>query len=106
MSKRILYDHTATALKEIVVHDEENFTVLSHDNIDPYLDYAKQRREAGHDRKAHYREVATIPPHVVERAFIEGWAHDKAAWAKWFNDDQNKVFRTSNINRISGREGI
>lgn len=107
MSKRILYDHTATALKEIVVHDEENFTVLSHYNIDAHIASAKAKREAGRNRKSHWTEVCEIPDFVVERAAREGWLFDNVAWAKWYNDPQNKVFHTTDdIKRISGLEGV
>ncbi|TNC10842.1 hypothetical protein FF100_22080 [Methylobacterium terricola] len=107
MSNRIIYGADGNKVKEVVVHDAENFTMLSHYDISADLEYAKARREQGSDRKATYREVAKIPDPVMEQAFREGWATDKRKWAQWFNDPQNKVFHTDDsIKRISGLEGI
>ena len=43
---------------------------------------------------ADFRHVAYIPGHVLNRAFREGWFHDRAAWKRWANDPDNADFRT------------
>jgi hypothetical protein len=42
------------------------------------------------------RHVAVIPPEVLDRAYREGWFHDKAKWKQWANDPNNKHLRTWN----------
>jgi hypothetical protein len=101
--RRFIYDHTGTKIKEIVVHDAENFTVLTRENMDAGLEYVKQRRELV-DKKAHYREVAWIPDSVFAQAVTEGRVHDKKYWARWLNDADNRAFRIDG-GYISGREG-
>ena len=41
-----------------------------------------------------FRHAAFIPDVVLERAFREGWFHDRAAWKRWANDPANAGFRT------------
>lgn len=41
-----------------------------------------------------FRHAAYIPQYVFNRAFREGWLHDKAAWKRWANDPENAAFRT------------
>ena len=41
-----------------------------------------------------FRHVGFIPDAVMNAAFREGWIHDKAKWKQWFNDPENRAFRT------------
>lgn len=52
---------------------------------------AKAMSELPHDKE--FRPVALIPEEVLNRAYLEGWFHDKAKWRAWVNDPENRDFR-------------
>jgi hypothetical protein len=47
------------------------------------------------------RLEAMIPIDVMNRAFREGWMHDKDAWKRWANDTSNRIFRVEHNGRIN-----
>lgn len=77
-------------------------TVLHEEDGQHYLEY---RQEAEHIIEAakiladqppskDFRHAAFIPETELNRAFAEGWFHDKKAWKKWANDPDNACYRT------------
>lgn len=105
--KRFIYDQYGNIAREMIVHEQEygieSFTTVQHEDVTAGLEYAKMKRELGHNRKTHWREAAWIPDSVLLRAMREGWVNDSVAWAKWANDPDNRAFRTDDGQRLSGR---
>jgi len=40
-----------------------------------------------------FRLAVVVPHYVMDRAYREGWFHDKEAWKRWMNDGENARFR-------------
>lgn len=106
-SKQFIYDASGNVTKEVVVHDAENFTLVTRYDADPLLDFVKAQRETRvRDRKSHWRPAAEIPPWVIDKAMREGWADDPIQWARWFNEGENRCWHLDDdLKQISGREG-
>ena len=65
------------------------FSIQTIEDVEPIIEAAKIKRE-NNDPKSGYRFVGSIPLSVVEQAAREGWMNDKAKWAKWMADPDNK----------------
>lgn len=94
MSMKKLLDHYGST-QEIFhadPHDESVWHVEHREDVEPLIQAAKAQSEAKPGKDL--RHAAYIPTHVLNRAFTEGWFHDKKAWKQWANDPANKQFRT------------
>lgn len=107
---KILYKADGTVARQVVLHEDGAVTDQTKHAIEPHLEYAKYLRETHPTQKvagnhAGWKEVAYVPPWVLEQAMREGRMDDKEWWKKWLNDADNKAFRITN-GRISGLEGL
>lgn len=91
--REILLDRTATTA-EIFHYDfaEDVARIIEVEDTGPLLQAASIM--ADQPPGAEFRHAAYIPQHVLNRAFREGWFHDRAAWKRWANDPDNAKFRT------------
>ncbi len=58
----------------------------------PILDMTKEMREQTPGKDL--RHVACIPMYFIDKAYKEGWLHDKKKWRAFLNNPDNKMFRT------------
>ena len=42
-----------------------------------------------------------IPAHVLDRAFSEGWFNDKAAWRRWANGEEGRLYGIEYNGRVN-----
>lgn len=71
-------------------------------DVEPTAQMAKEASELfGGQKTDGMRLEAMIPIDVMNRAFREGWMHDKDAWKRWANDPSNKIFRVEHNGRIN-----
>lgn len=93
-NRKLLLDSYAN--KKQYVHWDENaaddLTIETVEDNAPLVEAAKIMADEPPGKD--FRHAAYIPDHVMEKAFKEGWFHDKTAWKKWANDPDNKRFRT------------
>jgi hypothetical protein len=92
MADRIIYDQFGTAIRTMQVQDNGDLLAGLHIDCEPIVDHAKVLRE-NQTGKEVFRLAATVPAHVAEQSFREGWFHDDDAWKKWLNDNANRDFR-------------
>lgn len=93
MSKSALLDILPQARRKIIYHEQDGRTFIeTRQDVEPILEAA--RILAGETPGKDFRHAAFIPDVVLERAFREGWFHDRAAWKRWANDPANAGFRT------------
>lgn len=93
MSKSALLDMVPDARRKTIYHEQDGKTF-----IETRQDVANIIKAAaiiadeppGKD----FRHVGFIPDSELNRAFVEGWFHDKAAWKRWLNDPDNAAYRT------------
>lgn len=63
--------------------------------------FEREAYEASSNKRASaLRPVGVIPPTVMQQAISEGWDQDDTAWARFFDDVDNRDLRVS-----SGRVG-
>lgn len=84
--------HTSKVVSDASDHGQRA-TVVTQQNVDPILRHVRAMKENDANMKRELRPVAEVPMAIVERAMIEGWYNDPAAWKKWLNDPDNKAFR-------------
>lgn len=46
------------------------------------------------------RAERIIPSYVLDRAFAEGWFNDKAAWRRWANSSEGRVFAIEHDSKV------
>jgi len=93
MAKTALLDLVPGARRKTLFHEEDGRRfVETRQDVDPVVEAA--RILAGEAPGADFRHAAFIPEAVLNRAFVEGWFHDAAAWKRWANDPENAAFRT------------
>ena len=93
MAKTALLDLVPGARRKTLYHEEDGRRfVESRQDIEPIV--AAARIVAGEAPGADFRHAAFIPEAVLNRAFVEGWFHDSAAWKRWANDPANAALRT------------
>lgn len=105
MSQRLLVANPLTGLKTYFSYDaaDDTFTVESRQDAELPLAMARAQR-VDTDRHTRYRDglhkVATIPLTVLMELSKKGIVSaggavlDKAAFARWLNDPDNRAFRT------------
>lgn len=100
MADRLLYDHYGDVTRTVITQDSDEdgeFHIQTSQDMEPVIQTAKNLREAneviGHRKSENMVPVAEVPMQVYEQAYHEGWLHDEAAWKRWLNDPDNKVFR-------------
>ena len=93
MAKSALLDLVPEARRETLYHEEDGRTfVETRQDVEPIVAAARIVADLPPGRD--FRHAAYIPDVVLERAFREGWFHDRAAWKRWANDSANADFRT------------
>lgn len=93
MSKSALLDLLPDARKKVIYHEEDGKTyVETRQDVTQIVEAAKILADQAPGKD--FRHAAFIPDTVLDRAFIEGWFHDNAAWKRWANDPANECFRT------------
>ncbi len=74
------------------VEDDKYVIQNVHDDAAPRA-LVKAMNEAGLDGKNDgMRLERVIPQHVLDRAFSEGWFNDKAAWKRWANGEEGRLY--------------
>lgn len=95
-SRRILlhshFGHTVQEYVHIDAMNPDNLVTETVQDMEPIIERAKylSELEPGKD----FRHAAIIPQIVYEKAYREGWLHDKERWKRWANDPDNRAFRT------------
>lgn len=87
-----------------VMHFDQDGTVFIEElhDVEPTMELAKQASEIMDGKKIDgMRLEAMVPQHELNRAFREGWFHDRDAWKRWANDPSNKLFRVEHHGRIN-----
>ena len=93
MSRKALLDVAADARRQTVLHEEDGHRwIETRQDVEPIVEAARRLSEEPHGRDL--RHAAFIPDSELNRAFVEGWFHDSAAWKRWANDPANACYRT------------
>ena len=93
MSKSALLALVPEARRKLVWHEADGRTWLeTRQDVEPIVAAARIVADSPPGRD--FRHAAYIPDVVLERAFREGWFHDRAAWKRWANDPANAGYRT------------
>ncbi len=93
MSKSALLDAVADARRQTILHEEDGRAwIESRQDVAPIIAAARIVSELPPDKD--FRHAAYIPDSELNRAFTEGWFHDKAAWKRWANDPANACYRS------------
>lgn len=93
MSKSALLDMLPDARRKTIFHEEDGRTyVETRQDVSPIIRAAAIVADEPPDKD--FRHVAYIPDAELNRAFVEGWFHDPAAWKRWANDAANGCYRT------------
>ena len=74
------------------VEDSDKTWIVTQQDCKGIVAAAKAMSELPHTDKS-FKPVALIPDEILNRAYLEGWFHDKAKWRAWANDPDNKAFR-------------
>lgn len=94
MSKSALLDLVPEERRMVVYHEEDGKTYSEiRQDTAPIIRAAKDMW--CDNPPIEMRRVALIPKATLDRAFLEGWFHDEAAWKRWANDPANACFRTT-----------
>ncbi|MGQ9370414.1 hypothetical protein [Azospirillum sp. ST 5-10] len=98
------YDLGVHRVAEVFHYDPDHpdgFTVETREDCAGLVEAAKDAADnEGGLRADGLRLEAVVPLDVLNRAFMEGWFHDNAAWKRWANDPANRDFRVSYHGRI------
>lgn len=78
--------------REEVIEDVDGFHIHTQYNDKALADQAKIMRDNAPGKE--WRHAAIIPQSVMDKAYQEGWFHDKRKWKEWANNPENKAFRT------------
>ena len=93
MSKSALLELLPEARRKLVYHEEDGRTfVETRQDCTHIVAAARLLAELPPDRATGWRFVCAIPDAVLNRAFVEGWFHDRAAWRRWAADRDNRAF--------------
>ena len=92
MAKKAILDADPVSgrVKWYAEEDGQKYIVTRQD-CDGIVKAAKAMSEMPHSKD--FKPVALIPEEVLNRAYLEGWFHDKQAWKRWANDPDNRAFR-------------
>jgi hypothetical protein len=92
MSKKAILDANVDSRRLSVWHEEDGKRIIeSRQDCEGIVKAAKALSELPHSKD--FKPVAFVPETVLNRAFVEGWFHDKAKWRQWINDPENRDFR-------------
>lgn len=81
--------------------DPDHFTIETIEDCAPLVRQVAAAADNPDGLKADgMRHEADVPHSVVERAFREGWFHDRDAWKRWANDPDNRAFRVQYNGRV------
>lgn len=93
MSKQALLDILPDSRRKTIIHEEDGKQwIESRQDVTHIVKAASILADEVPDKD--FRHTAFVPEAVLNRAFTEGWFHDKAKWKQWLNDPENKRFRT------------
>lgn len=93
MARSTLFDVDTEARRKLIHHEEDGQQYFEmRQDVSGIIEAAKivADQPPGKD----FRHVAFVPDSELNRAFVEGWFHDRAAWKKWLNDPANREYRT------------
>lgn len=71
--------------------DDNRMVEVTQQDVDPLIDWVKERREHGVDKEM--KLAAVIPAAIAEQMMRDGSFNDPAAIKRWCNDPQNECFR-------------
>ena len=95
MSRSVLIDLVPDARRKTILHEEDGRQwIETRQDVAPIVAAARLLAEAPPGRD--FRHAAFVPESELNRAFVEGWFHDPAAWKRWANDPANAGYRTWN----------
>lgn len=90
VSKTFLYDPSV---------DAKNVVILTSQNVDSILEANKRAYASsaalGNSGRENFRKVASIPVTVLMDLRARGITKDAAAFKRWLNDPDNRLFRTA-----------
>jgi len=93
MSRSALLDAVPDARRKTLLHEEDGRCwIESRQDVAPLIRAAAMVADVAPGREL--RHAAFIPETELNRAFTEGWFHDRAAWKRWANDPANGCYRT------------
>lgn len=93
MSKSALLDFIPDSRRKVVYHEEDGKTYIeTRQDVSHILKAVEAQRDRTPDKD--FRHVAFIPEETLNRAMVEGWFNDPAAWKRWANDPDNRIYRT------------
>lgn len=93
MARKHILDTVPDARRVTILSEEDGVQRLEYyQDAQPIIEAAKilADQPPGKD----FRHAAFIPETELNRAFTEGWFHDKQAWKRWANDPDNSQYRT------------
>ena len=93
MSKSALLDSIPEARRKTIIHEVDGQRFIeTRQDVEHIVAAARIIAEEVPDKD--FRHAAYIPETELNRAFIEGWFHDREAWKRWANDPVNACYRT------------
>ena len=93
MTAPLLIDSDGTSATIFHKLEDDKYVIQNvHDDSAPRA-LLKALNEADlNRRKDGLRMERVIPQHVLDRAFSEGWFNDKAAWKRWANSEEGRLY--------------
>ena len=83
---------SAVVTQELDNTNHSTYHVHTQQNVQPVLEHVKMLSDNKPGKEL--RHVAEVPIIIYNKAVREGWGNDPAAWKKWLNNPDNKLFRT------------
>lgn len=93
MAKELVHWDPIAQKHEIWMEEDGQAVLYAEQDVEPVIDLARDLRDCGGNRQLDLRHVAEVPLVFVDQAMREGWYHDQAAWRRFLNEHQNRVFR-------------
>jgi len=88
---RAILDVVPEARRVTIYHEEDGVTYIeTRQQCDHLIEAAKVLAEVPPDPETGLRFVCSIDDATFNRAILEGWFHDKAAWRRWARDRDNR----------------
>jgi hypothetical protein len=93
MAKSALLDLVPASRRQTIWHEEDGrLFIETRQDCEAIVEAARILAETPPDRETGWRFVCAIPEAVLNRAFVEGWFHDQAAWRRWARERDNRAF--------------
>jgi hypothetical protein len=92
MAKSAPLSFDAEKRVKIIYHEEDGKTfVETRQDTTHLIEAAKLLAEIPPDPETGLRFICNIDEATYNRAIIEGWFHDKAAWRRWASNPDNRA---------------